>query len=305
MKNEEEKKSALIAMVGKPNVGKSSLLNAILGDKVSIVSRRPQTTRRRVLGILTEENVQLAFFDTPGVFRPRSGLDRYMLQSVEDSLEESDACFLVTEAGKKISEAERELLKRIRIKKMPAILAMNKIDRIRRKSDLMPQIAAWSREYDFKAVVPVSARTRDGIGALKEELKKRAEPGGYLFESDALTDQPEREMASEIIREKMLRLIGREVPLDTAVCVESMAARGDGLTDIEAVIFCEKNSQKGILIGKNGGMLKRIGQDARRDMEHLFRCRINLRLWVRIRENWRNRESDLREFGYSRPRSGR
>jgi GTP-binding protein Era len=297
-----EQKSAFVAIVGLPNVGKSSLMNALLGSKVSIVSRKPQTTRTRVLGVLTEGDDQLVFFDTPGLLKPRSRLDGYMLQAVEQSVAGVDACLLVTEAGRKISDGERRLAGRLRDAKMPALLAVNKIDLLPRKSALMAQIAAWAKELDFAAVVPVSARTGSGIGDLKDELQKRAAPGGHFFDDDALTDQPERVLAAEIIREKLLRLLSREVPHGAAVSVERMSRRpgNAGITDVTATIYCEKESQKGIIIGKGGAMLKKIGTFARADMEKFFGCRINLKLWVRVREDWRNRESALRALGYDR-----
>ncbi len=301
MSDRADRRSAFIAIVGRPNVGKSSLLNALLGSKVSIVSRKPQTTRTRVLGVLTEGDDQLAFFDTPGVLTPRSRLDGFMLRSVEQSVAGVDACLLVTEAGKRIADSERGLARKFREEKMPALLAINKIDLLADKTRLMAQIAEWSRECDFAAVVPVSAATGSGLGDLKAELKKRAEPGGHFFDDDALTDQPERVLAGEIIREKLLRLLESEVPHGAAVLVERMERRPEGgVTDVSATIYCERESHKGIIIGKGGATLKRIGTFAREDMEKFFGCRINLKLWVRVSEHWRDRESALRTLGYDR-----
>ncbi len=296
----EERRSAFAAIVGRPNVGKSSLLNAMLGAKVAIVSPKPQTTRARVTGILTRGEVQLVFVDTPGLLVPRDRLGAFMVRSVQSSVAGVDVCLLVVEAGKKISPADAKLVEAFRSRRMPAVLAVNKIDLLREKSALMPQIAAWSARYPFRAVVPVSATGGSGVEDLVEELEKFAAPGGHFFDDDALTDQPERVIASEIVREKLLRLLGGEVPHGTAVDVERLSEREDGsnITDIAATIYCEKDSHKGIIIGKGGAMLKKIGTYARGDMEKFFGCKINLKLWVKVREDWRNRDAALRAFGY-------
>ncbi len=294
-----ERRSAFIAIVGRPNVGKSSLLNRMLGEKIAIVSSKPQTTRTRIMGVLTEENTQLVFIDTPGLHRPRNDLDRYMLRSINESVAGVDMCVLVTEADREIAEEEKQLIEKFRALDLPAVLAINKIDTIQDKTVLARQIAGLSALYPFSAVVPCSAQTGDGIPALKQEMRSLAGEGDFLFDEDTLTDQPERVIAAEMIREKLLRLLEREVPHGTAVVVERMKERPEGgLIDMDAVIFCERATHKGIIIGKGGSMLKKIGTYARQDMERLFECKVNLQLWVKVKEDWRNRETLLRSMGY-------
>jgi GTP-binding protein Era len=297
---ESSRKAAFISIVGRPNVGKSSILNALLGSKVAIVSHKPQTTRTRIMGILTKEETQLVFIDTPGLLKPRNRLGEYMVKSVLESVSGVDACLLVEEAGRKISPSSLELIEKFKQQQIPAVLAINKIDLLPDKSGLMAQIAEFSKLYDFKAVVPVSAVTHSGIGDLADELEKLAQPGEHFFDDDALTDQPERVIAGEIVREKLLRLLSSEVPHGVAVSVDRMAERedGGGITDIFATIYCEKESHKGIIIGKNGAMLKKVGTYAREDMERFFGCKVNLKLWVKVKEDWRNREAALRALGY-------
>lgn len=297
----EEKRTAFIAIVGRPNVGKSSLLNEMLGQKVAIVSKKPQTTRTRIMGVLTEGEVQLVFIDTPGLHKPRTRLGDYMVRSVGESVSGVDACLLVVEAGEEIGPAEKELISKFRALSLSAVLALNKIDLLSDKSVLMGQIAAYSAEYPFEAVVPVSAVQKEGLGELKQELFALAAPGGHFFEEDVLTDQPERVLAAEMIREKFLRLLDKEIPHGVAVAVEKMHERQEGgITDIDAVIYCEKESHKGIIIGRQGSMLKKVGSYAREDMERFFDCKINLKLWVKVKEDWRNREAALRSFGFDK-----
>lgn len=300
MSDLENSKSAFIAIVGRPNVGKSSLLNSMLGQKVSIVSQKPQTTRTRIMGVLTEKETQLVFIDTPGLLQPRNRLGEYMVRSVVESVSGVDTCLLVIEAGKKVSRSAQELIDRFHSQNMPAVLAINKIDLLQDKTVLAEQIADVSRLYDFEAIVPVSAKTGDGIKDLKQELSAMSEPGGHFFDDDTLTDQPERVIASEIIREKLLCLLSAEVPHGIGVVVERMSEREEGgdITDIFATIYCEREAHKAIIIGKNGEMLKRVGTLARRDMEQFFACKINLKLWVKVKENWRNHQSALRVMGY-------
>lgn len=292
-------KSAFIAIVGKPNVGKSSLLNKMLGQKIAIVSSKPQTTRTRIMGVLTEKETQLVFIDTPGLHKPHNSLDKFMLRSVNESVAGVDACLLVVEGGTAISDEEKELIKKFKALDLPAVLAINKMDTLSDKSVIAKQISEISAMYDFTAVVPCSAQTGSGVDALKDELKALALEGGHMFEEDTLTDQPERVIASEIIREKLLRLLDKEVPHGSAVFVERMKERSDSnIIDIDATIYCERDSHKGIIIGKGGAMLKKIGTYARQDMEKFFDCKINLHIWVKVKEDWRNRESILRSLGY-------
>ncbi len=301
MEYRQEDKAAFIAIVGRPNVGKSSLLNRMLGQKVAIVSSKPQTTRTRIMGVLTRGENQLVFLDTPGLHKPRSRLGDYMVKSVTESVAGVDAGLLVVEAGEKISPADRDLIDRFKKSKMPAVLAINKIDMLEDKSPLMEQIAQLSSLFPFEAVVPVSAQDGSGVEELICELEKLCQPGGHFFEEDTLTDQPERVLAAEIVREKLLRLLDREIPHGAAVAVERMRERPDGsATDIDAVIFCEKESHKGIIIGKGGSMLKKVGTYARQDMEQFFGCKINLKLWVKVKEDWRNREAVLHSLGYDK-----
>lgn len=294
-------KSAFIAIVGRPNVGKSSILNKMLGQKIAIVSSKPQTTRTRIMGVLTESEIQLVFIDTPGIHKPRTELGKYMVKSVNESVSGVDACLLVTEACRDITDTELKLIEKFKAMDVPAILAINKIDTVKEKSDLMLQIARYSERFDFDAVVPVSAQTGSGINQLKDELKKWAQEGGHLFDEDTLTDQPERILAGEMVREKMLRLLDKEIPHGTAVVVERMKTREDkNIIHIDATIYCERDSHKGIIIGKQGAMLKKIGTYARQDMEAFFNCKINLTLWVKVKEDWRNRQGLLRSFGFDK-----
>lgn len=293
-------KTAFIAIVGRPNVGKSSILNAIIGRKIAIVSRKPQTTRTRITGILTRGETQLVFTDTPGLHKPRNRLGDYMVKAVNQSVAGVDACLLVTEAGAGISHADEELIGRFRSLGIPAVLAINKIDLLREKSELMKEIAAFSEKFDFTAVVPVSAMNRSGIEVLIQELSRLSMPGMHFFDDTALTDQPDKVLAAEIVREKLLRLLDKEVPHGIAVAVERMQEREDdsGILDIDATIICERDGHKGIIIGKGGETLKKAGSLARTDMEKFFGCRVNLKLWVKVKEDWRNRQNLLQSFGY-------
>lgn len=291
-------KTAFIAIVGCPNVGKSSILNRLLGQKIAIVSDKPQTTRTKIMGVLTEGDAQLVFTDTPGFHRPRTKLGEKMVQAVSDSVSGVDACLFVVEPEGELRPAELELIEKFKKLKMPVILAINKVDTLPDKEVLMARILEISKTYDFEAVVPVSALRGINMDELLSEMKKLAEESVFFFPEDTLTDQPERVIAAEIIREKLLRNLDREIPHGVAVSIEKMRERDDSdIMDIEAVIYCEKDSHKGIIIGKNGAMLKRISTRAREDMEKFFQCHINLRCWVKVKEGWRNREGLIHNFG--------
>ena len=293
-------KAAFVAIVGKANVGKSSILNKLIGSKIAIVSSKPQTTRTRIMGVLTtDDGVQLVFTDTPGFHKPKTKLGEKMVQAVSDSISGVDCClFVVDAADEKLNAAELELINKFKAEKMPVILAINKIDTIKEKTDLMKKIAEIAALYDFTAVVPVSAETGDGLDALLDELKAQSTESVHFFPDDTLTDQPERVLAAEIIREKMLRLIDKEIPHGTAVAIERMRERDDAdIMDIDATIYCERESHKGIIIGKGGSMLKKISTYARQDMEDFFDIKVNLKCWVKVKEDWRNREGLIHNFG--------
>ena len=291
-------KTAFIAIVGCPNVGKSSILNRLLGQKIAIVSEKPQTTRTKIMGVLTEGDTQLVFTDTPGFHRPKTKLGEKMVQAVSDSVAGVDACLFVVEPQGELRPAEIELIEKFKKLKMPVILAINKVDTLPEKEVLMTRIAELSQVYNFESIVPVSAMRGINMDALLEELSKLAEESVFFFPEDTLTDQPERVIAAEMIREKLLRNLDREIPHGVAVSIEKMREREDSdIMDVEAVIYCEKESHKGIIIGKGGSMLKRVSTRAREDMEKFFMCKINLRCWVKVKEGWRNREGLIHNFG--------
>lgn len=293
-----ESKTAFIAIVGCPNVGKSSILNRLLGEKIAIVSSKPQTTRTRIMGVLTENETQLVFTDTPGYHKPKTKLGEKMVKAVGEGIHDVDACLLVVEAKGVIREEEHTLIKKIKSAEIPAVLAINKVDTVDNKEDLLSRILEFTKLYDFNAIVPVSALDGNGLNELLKELKALAFPSQHLFPDDTLTDQPEKVIAAEYIREKILRFTDKEIPHGTAVAIERFKERDDGeILDIEATIYCEKDSHKGIIIGKNGAMLKRISTRARLDMEKFFGCKVNLKCWVKVKEDWRNREGLIHNFG--------
>ena len=291
-------KSAFIAIVGRPNVGKSSILNRLLGQKIAIVSSKPQTTRNRITGVLTDGEYQLVFFDTPGMHKPKNSLGKYMVRSVNESVGGVDCCMLVVEAAKEPGATELALIEKFKTLDMPTILVINKIDMLKEKDALMKQILEYTKLYDFDAVVPVSAQDGSGMNELLDELKKQSSEGGHYFDDDTITDQPERVIVSEIIREKILRLCDKEIPHGTAVVIEKMKTRENGILDIDATIFCERDTHKRIIIGKGGEMLKKISTFARQDIENFFDCKVFLQTWVKVKEDWRNRAQILQNFGY-------
>lgn len=298
----DNKRSAFITIIGIPNVGKSSILNRILGRKVAIVSSKPQTTRTRITGILTLGDDQLVFVDTPGLHKPRTELGEYMVRAVNESVGGGDVAVLVTDARGGVKKGELSLIDKLQRTEMPCILAINKIDTLKdKKAELMEAILSYSGLYDFDAVVPVSAETGEGFSALLEELTKHCVEGGHFFDDDAFTDQPEKVIVSEIIREKILRLCDKEIPHGTAVVIEHMSERDDNdIIDIEATVYCERDAHKGIIIGKKGAMLKQISTYARQEIERFFGCRVNLQTWVKVKEDWRNRRAALSNFGYDK-----
>ncbi len=295
----EKMRSAFVAIVGRPNVGKSSLLNRFVGEKVAIVSPKPQTTRTRITGVLTEGETQFVFIDTPGLHNPKTKLSEFMVKQIKDSVADVDVAVLVTEPLGKIHQTELDLLQRFRDLRLPAILAINKIDTVAKKDLIMEKIAAFSQLFDFEAVVPVSAMTGDGAEELLEEIGEYAAEGPHYFPDDAMTDQPERVIVAEIIREKLLNNLSDEIPHGTAVTVEQMIEREEkNIIDIHAVIYCEKDSHKGIIIGKQGAMLKKVASQARREIESFLDIKINLQCWVKVKEDWRNRIGVIRDLGF-------
>ena len=290
-------KSAFIAIVGKPNVGKSSLLNTLLGEKIAIVSSKPQTTRTRITGVLTEDIYQWVFLDTPGIHKPKTKLSGHMNKVVTDSIADVDLVLFVVEPMGKLTPEENSLIEQFKARRLPVILVINKTDLID-KEQLLARIAEISALYDFEAVVPVSVTENEGISTLMDELRVHTEEGPHFFPEDTLTDQPERAIAAEIIREKILRNMRDEIPHGTAVSIEKMREREDGgILDIEATIYCERDSHKGMIIGKGGAMLKKIGSDARADLEAFLDVKVNLKCWVKVRDDWRNSEKAIKQVG--------
>lgn len=296
----QQTKSAFVAIVGRPNVGKSSLLNALIGEKVAIVSNKPQTTRTRITGVLTQDDTQFVFIDTPGLHKPRNKLSEYMVKQVNSSVADVDVGVLVTQAADtQIFAAEHELIEAFKMRKMPAILVINKIDLLANKERLIERITAFTELFPFEAVIPISATKRDGVSDVLKELNHFASPSVFYFDEETLTDQPERLIIAEIVREKLLRSMHDEIPHGTAVTIESMKEReGQDIIDIQAQIYCEKESHKGMIIGKGGAMLKRIASLARVDMERFLDCKVNLQCWVKVREDWRNRERTIKNLGF-------
>lgn len=291
-------KTAFTAIVGCPNVGKSSLLNRMLGTKIAIVSSKPQTTRTKIMGVLTRGETQLVFTDTPGYHKPHNKLGEKMNQAVGDSIGGVDACLFVVEAKGDIKKGEYELIEKFKKIKVPVILAINKIDMLGDKEELLARILQFSKLFDFEAVVPVCATSGENVDDLLDELDKLAFESPHFFPDDTLTDQPERVLAAEMIREKILRLMDKEVPHGIAVSIEKMRERDDkDILDIEATIYCERESHKGMVIGKKGAMLKKISTYARQDLENFFGIKVNLQTWVKVKEDWRNREGLIHNFG--------
>ena len=291
-------KTAMITICGRPNVGKSTLTNSLAGEKIAIVSNKPQTTRNRITAVCQRGETQFVFLDTPGFHKPRTRLGDYMVNVVRQSVADVDAVVLVVEPVASLGPQERELIASIKAANCPAVLAINKLDTVEPEK-LLAVIALYSEAYAFNAIVPISAKTGDGVEELLKELDKFAVESPALFPEGVTTDQPEKQVCAELIREKLLLNLEREVPHGTAVEITRFSERDDGIIDLEATIYCEKASHKGIIIGKHGAMLKKIGEDARKDIEEFMGTKVFLQTWVKVKEKWRDSNSLLRNFGYT------
>ena len=290
------KRTGFIAIVGRPNVGKSTLMNSILGEKVAIVSSKPQTTRNRITGIHTKGDDQFVFLDTPGMHSPKNSLGEYMVKAADSTMRDADAVVLVVDTGKEISQVEENVIAYLKKSGIPSVLALNKID-MYRKEQIAETIAKYADRHSFDAFVPISARSGKNVGELLDECAKFLSESPWFFPDDMVTDQPERQIAAEIIREKILRTLNKEIPHGTAVVIEEFKDENT-LISIRAEIFCEKASHKGIIVGKNGASLKLIGTYAREDLEKLFGTKVYLNLWVKVKENWRESARTVGNFGY-------
>ena len=295
---ENTAKAAMITVCGRPNVGKSTLTNALVGEKIAIVSNKPQTTRSRIIGIVSRGDTQLVLIDTPGFHKPRTRLGDYMVNVVRESVADVDCVLLLVEPIASIGPQEEALISRIEEQDLPAIQVINKIDTVE-KERLLEVMAVYSARHTFDAIIPISARTGEGLEDLQTEMEKYAAEGPHLFPDDMITDQPERVICAELIREKLLLCLEKEIPHGTAVEITKFSERDNGLLDIEATIFCEKDSHKGIIIGKKGAMLRKVGELARKDMEEFLDARVNLQTWVKVKESWRDSLAQLRNFGYT------
>ena len=291
-------KTAMITICGRPNVGKSTLTNALVGEKIAIVSPKPQTTRSRITAIVSHGDTQFVLLDTPGFHKPRTRLGDYMVNVVRESVADVDCVLLLVEPIPSVGPQEEALIERLRQAKVPALLVINKIDTVD-KAGLLEVMAVYASAFDFDAILPVSAKTGDGLDELLAEMEKYAAEGPHLFPDDMITDQPERQICAELVREKLLRCLDREIPHGTAVEVTKFAERENGIVDLEVMIFCEKESHKGIIIGKKGAMLKKIGELARHDIEDFMGTKVNLQTWVKVKENWRDSMASLRNFGFT------
>ncbi|MBQ7338845.1 MAG: GTPase Era [Clostridia bacterium] len=292
----EQKRTCYIAIVGKPNVGKSTVLNQILGEKVAIVSAKPQTTRNRIIGILTRGEDQFVFLDTPGIFTPRNALGEYMVKAADSSIQDADAVILMADVQKTCGSVEEKIIADAERAGLPVILALNKVDTVT-PEQVAERLSEYAGKHDFHAYVPMCAKNGKNVDALLKECEAFLQEGDWYYPEDMSTDQPVRQMAAEIIREKVLRTLNKEIPHGVAVVIEEFREE-DGLTRIRAEIFCEKESHKGIIVGKGGEGLKRIGSYARADLEKLLDCKVYLNLWVKVKENWRESARTVTNFGY-------
>ena len=291
-------KTAMITICGRPNVGKSTLTNALVGEKIAIVSNKPQTTRNRISAVVNRGETQFVLMDTPGFHKPRTRLGDYMVKVVRESVADVDAVVLVVEPIASLGPQEEALIERIKQSGAPAVLCINKIDTVEKEA-LLAVIAAYSAAHDFTAIIPISARTGDGLEMLMDELEKFAEPGPQLFPDDMISDMPEKQICAELVREKLLLCLDKEIPHGTAVEVTKFSERDNGIIDMDVTIYCEKDSHKGIIIGKKGAMLKKIGEMARTDIEAFMGTKVFLQTWVKVKENWRDSNAQLRNFGFT------
>lgn len=291
-------KSGFVSIVGRPNVGKSTLLNKILGEKIAIVSSKPQTTRTKITGVYTDKDVQYVFMDTPGIHKAQNKLGEFMNQTVNQAASDVEVILYLIDATQKNIERDLETMQGLALGHAAVFLVINKIDLVQ-KEEILPLIADYSKLHDFKEIIPISAQHGEGVQNLLSVIKQYFPEGPKYFPEDTLTDQPERVIVAEMIREKLFRLLNEEIPFGTAVEIEKMSYDEErNLTKISGVIQCEKASHKGIIIGKNGTMLKRVGSDARKDIERFLDSKVYLELWVKVEENWRNKNKELRNFGY-------
>jgi len=292
----EQFKSGFVSIIGRPNVGKSTLLNTLVGEKIAIISDKPQTTRNKILAILNEENLQIVFTDTPGIHKPRNKLGEYMVKVANESMGEMDAVLFVIDATTPVTEMEREIASNLVALRVPVILVINKVDAVR-KDALLPMIADYSSLHHFDAIVPISALKNDGIDRLRSELEPFMLPGPAFYPDDIATDQHEKQIAAEIIREKLLWLLDKEIPHGIAIEILKMQDKGH-IVDIQANIYCEKDSHKGIVIGQNGAVLKKVGSMARTDIQKMLDKKVFLELWVKVKSDWRNKGHLINNFGY-------
>ena len=291
-------KAAMITVCGRPNVGKSTLTNTLVGEKIAIVSNKPQTTRNRICAVVTKGDTQFVFMDTPGFHKPRTRLGDYMVNVVRESVADVDAVMLLVEPLPNIGKQEQELIARFKETGVPALLVINKIDTVQR-AELLEVMAVYSAAYEFDAIIPISAKTGEGVDELLAELSKYAVDGPPLFPDDMISDQPDKQICAELVREKLLLCLDKEIPHGTAVEVTRFSERDDGIIDMDVTIYCEKASHKGIIIGKKGAMLKKIGELARADIEAFMGTKVFLQTWVKVKENWRDSQAQLRNFGFT------
>ena len=295
MQMEKKFHSGFVTIVGRPNVGKSTLMNALVGEKVAIVSNRPQTTRNRIMGVMTQPECQIVFLDTPGIHNPRTRLGEYMMQSVRDAMDGMDGMLVLVDATQ-VGEQDRKIVQEMSSRKVPKILALNKIDLLP-KEKLLALMESFA-QCGYDEIIPISAKTGDGVEELAKALIAKLPEGPKYFPDDMMTDQPERQICAEMIREKALLHLRDEVPHGIGVEMMAMNKESDDFMEIHATIYCEREAHKGIIIGKHGAMLQLIGSEARRDIEQLLGLHVNLKLWVKVRPDWRNRMDDLRTLGY-------